>query len=343
MAPILRGGLIGCGFFAVNHLHAWREIEDVAIAALCDSDPARLRAVGDAFGIAARYPDAAAMFAAERFDFVDIATTVASHRPLVELAARHRVPMICQKPFAADLADAVAMAETAEAAGVALMVHENFRWQTPLRAVREAIETGRIGTPFWGRISFRSAYDVFAGQPYLAQGARFIIEDLGIHLLDLARFLFGEAAQVTARTTRVNPAIRGEDAATILLGHEGGTTAIVDCSYASRLAREPFPETLLEIDGTAGTLRLAQDYRLTVVGAAGQTTVTVAPDLRPWASWPWHNIQESVLNIQRHWVRCLRTHRAPETSGRDNLRTLALVHAAYDSAASGRTVIPPTV
>ena len=49
-----------------------------------------------------------------------------------------------------------------------------------------------IGDPFFGRVSFRSGYDVFSGQPYLAQGERFIIEDLGIHALDIARALFGD-------------------------------------------------------------------------------------------------------------------------------------------------------
>ncbi len=335
MAAPLRGALIGCGFFAANHLHAWRDLDDTAIVALCDTDPARLAATGAAFGISALYEDAGKMLATERPDFVDIATTVGSHRALVELAARHRVPAICQKPFAATPQDAEAMVAAMDAAGVPLMVHENFRWQAPILAVREVLRAGRIGTPFWGRVSFRSAYDVFAGQPYLAEGERFIIEDLGIHILDIARCLFGEVARVTARTRRVNPAIRGEDVATMLLDHADGMTAIVDCSYATRLETEPFPETLVEIDGTAGSLRLAQGYRLTVVDAHGAETRSVAPPLLPWAAHPWHGIQHSVLAIQRHWVECLRSGRAPDTSGHDNLRTLALVRASYQSAATG--------
>ena len=136
-------------------------------------------------------------------------------------------------------------------AGVPLMVHENFRWQSAIQAVgRGRSKRGEIGAPFWGRVSFRSAYDVFSGQPYLATGERFIIEDLGIHILDIARFLFGDVAAATARTRRVNPAIRGEDVATILLDHEDGVTSVVDCSYATRLAVEPFPETLVEVDGS---------------------------------------------------------------------------------------------
>jgi predicted dehydrogenase len=338
MNATLRGGLIGCGFFALNQIEAWRELDGAGIVAICDRDRQRLEEVGEKFGIAARYTDADAMFKAEKLDFVDIATTPPSHRALVELSAQHRVATICQKPIAPTLAEARAMVEATERAGVPFMVHENFRWQTPMLRVREVLETGHIGRPFWGRVSFRSAYDVYSGQPYLATGERFIIEDLGIHILDIARFLFGDARAITARTRRVNPAIRGEDVATMLLDHEDGITSIVDCSYASLLERENFPETLIEIDAEFGSLRLARDYRLSVTMKDGTDHIDVAPPLLSWAQRPWHNIQESVRNIQAHWIDSLRTGRAPDTNGRDNLKTFALVEAAYESAARGETV-----
>ncbi|TPL55980.1 Gfo/Idh/MocA family oxidoreductase [Mesorhizobium sp. B2-4-4] len=334
----LRGALIGCGFFAVNQMHAWRDIEGASIDAICDRDPERLRIVGDQFGVVRRYTDAAELFAAETLDFVDIATTVGSHRPLVEMAAAHGVPVICQKPFAPTLGDAKAMVAACAKAGVPLMVHENFRWQSPIQAVRALLDKGEIGTPFFGRISFRSGYDVFSGQPYLATGKRFIIEDLGIHILDIARFLLGDVTSLTARTTRINPAIAGEDVATMLMDHAGGATSVVDCSYATKLATEPFPETLIELDGVDGTIRLAQGYRLTVTGKSGTRVSDVSPPLLPWASRPWHNIQESVLAIQRHWVDCLVGGKEPATSGADNLKTFALVEAAYAGAASREPV-----
>jgi predicted dehydrogenase len=334
----LRGGLIGCGFFSINHLHAWRGVEGAAIVALCDRDATRLTIAGDQFAIAPRYADAEEMLAKEKLDFVDIATTVPSHRPLVEMAARHGVGVICQKPFALSMQDANAMVAACENAGVALMVHENFRWQSAIQAVGDILRRGEIGEPFWGRVSFRSAFDVFSGQPYLAKGERFIIEDLGIHILDVARFLFGDVAAATARTRRVNPAIRGEDVATILLDHLSGVTSVADCSYATHLAVEPFPETLVEIDGAAGSLRLGQGYQLVVTNADGVHRRDLSPPLLPWASRPWHNIQESVQAIQQHWVECLRAGREPATSGRDNLQTLALVEAAYQSAKTRETV-----
>jgi len=334
----LRGALIGCGFFAVNQMHGWRDIEGAAIVAICDRDAERLKIVGDQFGIAKRYTDAAALFESETLDFVDIATTAPSHRPLVEMAAKHRVPAICQKPFAPTLADAKAMVKACADAGVPLMVHENFRWQSPIQAVRAVLDSGEIGTPFFGRISFRSAYDVFSGQPYLATGKRFIIEDLGIHIIDIARFLLGDVSTITTRAQRINRAIAGEDVATMLMDHESGATSVVDCSYASRLATEPFPETLIEIDGSDGTIRLAQGYKLTVTGRSGTVVSDVSPPLLPWASRPWHNIQESVVAIQQHWVDCLAAGKEPATSGADNLKTFALVEAAYAGAASREPV-----
>ncbi len=334
----LKGALIGCGFFAVNQMHAWRDVEGAGIVAICDRDPARLEAVGDQFGIERRYADAAELFAAGGFSFVDIATTVPSHRPLVEMAASHKIPVICQKPFAKSLADAKAMVAACRDAGIPLMVHENFRWQTPIQAVRRLLDSKAIGTPFWGRFSFRSGYDVFSGQPYLAEGERFIIEDLGIHTLDIARFILGDVKTLTARTKRVNPGIKGEDVATILLDHQSGATSVVDVSYATKLGTENFPETLIELDGTDGTIRLSAGYRLEVTNAAGTVVSDASPKLLSWASRPWHNIQESVYAIQDHWVERLKNGGEPATSGADNLKTFALVEAAYESAATGKTV-----
>ncbi|MFO1032954.1 MAG: Gfo/Idh/MocA family oxidoreductase [Hyphomicrobiales bacterium] len=334
----LRGALIGCGFFAINHLHGWRDAEGAEIVAICDRSEERLKIAGDQFGISARYSDAEAMLANEQLDFVDIATTALSHRALCEMVASHGLHVICQKPFAPTLADAKAIVAACDKAQVRLMVHENFRWQSPIQKAKAILETGEIGAVFWGRVSFRSAYDVFSGQPYLAEGKRFIVEDLGIHALDIARFLMGDARAVTAHIKRVNPRIKGEDVATMLLDHGDGVASVVDCSYATALEQELFPQTLLEIDGSSGTLRLGPNYQLTVTAGGKTRKADLSPPLLSWASKPWHNIQESVAQIQQHWVHCLANGKEPQTSGRDNINTFALVEAVYQSADKGGTV-----
>jgi len=86
------------------------------------------------------------------------------------------------------------MVAACERAGVSFMVHENFRWQTPMRALKE--EAAEVGELFFAQVSFRSAFDVYTNQPYLATDPRFIIYDLGVHALDLARFFMGDVASI---------------------------------------------------------------------------------------------------------------------------------------------------
>ena len=139
----LRVGVIGCGFFAQNHLHAWRHIPDVELVAVCDIEPDRARAAAEHFEVDAWFDDAARMLDDSRLDFVDIATTPPSHRELVALVAEHRLPMICQKPMALDLDDAEVIVDTVRRAGLPFMVHENFRWQAPMRVMRRHLDRRR--------------------------------------------------------------------------------------------------------------------------------------------------------------------------------------------------------
>lgn len=335
-----RAAVIGCGFFAQNHLHAWRDIEEVELVAVCDRDLARAEAARQRFAVPRAYTDAAAMLAAERLDFVDIVTTMPSHRALAELSARHGVPCIVQKPFAPTWEDCVAMVRACKDAGVTLMVHENFRFQAPMLAVRDVLATGALGALTFARISFRTNYDVIAGQPYLAHEEHFIILDLGIHVLDLARVFLGEVETVYCQTQQVRPGIRGEDMATIMLRHVNGATSVVDCSYSSKVHPDPFPQTLVAIEGARGSLRVDAGFQMVVNADGVVRERDISSPLLSWTSHPWHTAQESVLNTQRHWIECLGQGRQPETTGADNLRTYGLVVAAYASASEHRAVKP---
>ncbi len=336
---IHRGAVIGCGFFGRNHLHAWSESPRAVLAAVCDRDEARAEEAARTFR-ATPYTDAESMFAAQDLDFVDIVTTMPSHRALVTLALRHRLPTIVQKPLAPTWEDGVAMVEAARAAGVPLMVHENFRFQAPVRRARELIRAGSIGEPTWARIQFRTAHDVYANQPYLAAEEHLIILDLGIHLLDLARVLLGDVETVYCEAQNVNPRVRAEDQATMLLRHEGGAVSVVDCSFESRRARDLFPQTLLQVEGRRGSLAIGPDFELTLVSDGAVHRERAAPQPRPWAAGPALVVQESVVAACAHWLDCLDRGEEPETSGADNLKTYALVTAAYASAHSGVPVRP---
>jgi D-apiose dehydrogenase len=333
-------GVVGCGFFAQNHLHAWTDLKarGIEIAAVCDVDPARAKTAAERFDVPHWYSDAETMFRERRLGLVDIVTRVDTHQSIVDLAIRHKVPAIVQKPFGPDIFACRAMTAAAQSAGLFLAVHENFRFQAPMRRIVSLLRAGAIGTPSWARISFRTGYDIYKGQPYLANEERFVLIDLGVHVLDMARALLGEVAHLSAETQRRNPKVRGEDTATVMMRHESGAVSIVECTYESRRQPDVFPETLIEIEGPKGAIVLKPGsiLELTIDGKLSKEDVD--PPVLPWAERPWHIVQESVLATCSHLLEALKSGRAAETSAANNMRTFALAEAAYEAANSGRAV-----
>jgi predicted dehydrogenase len=333
--------LIGCGFFSPNHLHAWQEMSLRAnLVAVCDLDKDRAVAIAKQFNVPQIYTDAEEMLRLEELDFVDIATTAPSHRSIIEICAKLGVAAIVQKPLAGSWDDALASVEAMEKSGLPFMVHENFRFQSPIRRAADLVDSGALGDIFWGQFSFRTGFDIYENQPYLASVERFALLDLGIHVLDIARVFMGEADSVYCSAQSVKPGIRGEDVATVMLTHKYGATSVVDISYASRLDPDPFPQTLVHIEGSRGSLKIGSGCRLSVTTENKSWQETVDPRPLSWGVEPWLLTQDSMVKIQEHWLDCLDTNMVPQTSGDDNLKTFALVEAAYLSASTGMPIRP---
>jgi len=328
----LKVGVIGCGFFAQNHLAAWQAIKEISSVIVCDQQVKLAEAAKTQFGVRQVYDEAEEMLANEDLDFVDIVTTPSSHRLLVEMAARYGRHVICQKPLAPSIEDAKAMVDACKLAGVTLMVHENFRWQGIIQRAKQLIDSGRIGDPFLAQISFRTGYNVYSNQPYLAEDERLVLYDMGTHLFDLVRFFMGEVSSLYAQTHQVNPDIQGEDAATVLLCHAAGAS-VAAMNYVSAVEHDEFIQIPIRIEGSHGSLEIRRDYQLNVVSNKQMTPYHVPPVHYSWGSSLGGAIMESVVNIQKHWVECLNTGTEPHTSGADNLKTLELVFGSYESAA----------
>ncbi len=332
MTP-LRFAAIGAGFWADYQLAGWREVPGVACVAVCDRDQAK----AERFGVPA-FDDPERMIAEVKPDFLDVITGVESHRSLVELAAKHRIPVVCQKPLAPTLADAEAMVAACRAAGVPLLVNENWRWQTPLRELHRVLESGVIGTPFRARIDMISGFPVFMNQPALAELEQFILTDLGSHTLDVARWLFGEARSVYCTTRRTLPNIKGENVATVVL-EARPTTVLVQMAYAQNpLERECFPETLVFVEGDRGSAELCPGCVLKVTTADGTLARRVPPPQYPWANPAYAVVHSSVVPCLTDLAKHLRGEGTADTTGEDNLNTARLVFAAYESAAVNRVI-----
>jgi predicted dehydrogenase len=335
----LRFAILGTGFWSRYQLAAWREVPGAECVALYNRTRARAEALGRDFGIAAIYDDPAELLVREQLDFVDIITDVGTHAPLTRLAAARGLAVICQKPMATSLREAAALVKLCRTRRAPFFVHENFRWQTPLRALKAELDRGAIGRPFRARIDFISGFPVFDNQPFLAALEQFIITDVGSHTLDLARFLFGEAKSLHCRTQRVHRKIKGEDVATILLEMRNGMHVTVNLAYAGNpLEREAFPETLVFVEGEKGSAELSPGCVLRTTTRRGTLARRAAPPFHAWADPRYAVVHASIVPCNANLLAALRRQAPAETTGEDNLRTVRLVFAAYASAASGRPV-----
>ncbi len=332
-----RFAVFGAGFWARYQLAGWRELPEAECVAIYNRTRTKAEALAREFGIPAVYDDPNALLERERLDFVDVITGPDTHRAFVELAAARRIPVVCQKPMAPTLADAEQMVAVCAAASVPFIVHENWRWQTPLRSLKTALASGRIGAPFRARIQYANSFPVFDNQPFLKDLDQFILTDIGSHLLDVARFLFGEARTVYCQTRRIHPDIRGEDVATVMLDF-GDLTGTVEMSYASKLEHERFPETYVLVEGSRGSLELGPDYWLRETTDAGTFARRHPPPRYPWADPAYDLIHASIVPCNADVLRALRGGLPAETHAADNLQTMRLVFGCYESARSGQVV-----
>jgi len=341
MKEATRIAVIGCGFYAANHLQSWRDLapEGAELVAVCDIDPAKAAQVGRDFGVK-HFTELAPMLDTARPDLVDIVTRVDTHRPIAEAVLGRGIGAIVQKPFALTMSDARAIVAAADQSGAWLAVHENFRFQPQVRRVIDIVEAGAIGALSWGRVSFRTGFDVYTTQPYFLTETRLAIADVGVHVLDLSRRLLGEVASLSAETQRRNPRVMGEDTATMLVRHQSSAVSVVECTYEARREPDPFPETIIELEGASGALTLLAGggIHLTQDGRLRKLRNTYQP--RPWMDKHWAMSQAGALEACRHFLTRFRAGQAAETNGHDNLKTAALVEAAYLAAESHQSVAP---
>lgn len=336
-----RIAVIGCGFFAQNHLYAWKDLGDqgAELVAVCDTDANKAHAAAATFGTKA-YTDLASMLDQAKPELVEVVTRMDTHLAIFAEVAKRGISSSVQKPLAPNWNECIAMAELAKHHSVSLAIHENFRFQQPIMQLKTLVVDGVIGTPSWARIAFRTGYDVYANQPYFYNEERLAILDVGTHVLDVARLFMGEATRISCETQKRNRKVQAEDTAAMLLRHETGAVSEVECTYEARRFPDPFPHTHIEIEGDKGVLICKSPDCIMLSDGTSSRKIEVSNIASRWMEKPWHVVQASVLNTNAHVLKRFRACTRAATDITDNLKTFALVEAAYAAAHSHRAEVP---
>jgi predicted dehydrogenase len=335
----LRFAVLGTGFWSQFQIHAWFEVGGVDLVALYNRTRSKAEKMAERFNVASVFDDAEQLFRNEQLDFVDIVTEVPAHAELVNLAVKYRVPVICQKPMASDLETCERMVSNCEQAGIPFLIHENFRWQHPIRKVKQLLDEGHIGKPFRARFQWTTALPPFAfeNQPFTKSLEHLILTDLGSHQLDLARFFFGEPLSLYCQHLHTRTDVVGEDVASVMLRFED---VICNCemSFSTLTELGRYPETLIFIEGASGSLELAPDYWIRLTNAQGTLARRYPPEVYSWADPKYTVVHASIVPCNADLLRALTSGQPGETSAQDNIKTMRLVFAAYESAAQNQVI-----
>jgi predicted dehydrogenase len=326
MSKRLRIGLIGAGMVSRHHLIAWGDIADRA-RVIAIADPSRENAArrADEFGISNIYADTEAMFAAAELDAVDIAAPRQFHAALVRLAAKRGLPVLCQKPLAPDLQQAIELAAAVKNQ-TRLMVHENWRFRGYYRDAAAWLREGRIGDVRQAQLTLLTS-GVLPGadglrpalerQPFMRGEKRMLVAEVLIHHLDTLRMLLGPLRVTAAGLSRTYSEMAGEDGAVIQMQAESGGTVTVFASFAAH----GFPAVQvdrLDILGSTGSIRLDGPHLVCSGCAPAERHYDLAVEY-----------QGSYNRTIAHFVQSLRDNTPFETAPEDNIETLRLVEDCY--------------
>ncbi len=308
----LRIGLVGCGGIGGVHLRSWAKVDGAEVVAACDADASRAEATG-----AAAYTEFRNMLESAELDAVDICTPPSLHAEVARAAAERGMPVLCEKPLARDPHEARAMVEAAETAGTVLMTAFCHRFHPPIERVRELIRSGELGEVRMFRNRFGGLLagmekKWFSNREVAGGGA---LMDTAIHSVDLFRFLVGEVRSARGAAHSFHPEITSvEDSAAMLLTAETGAIGVIEASWVT-----PWSANVVEIYGEKAAAVVDYDTGVTRFRRAGDadwTTVEVGSDDRFQAEL-------------RHFAAVVRGEEQPRVTGRDGLRAVEVVHAAY--------------
>lgn len=348
MATELRAGIIGTGFMGTAHARAVRQA-GAHLVGVAASSPEHAKEAAVRLGADRGFESADALLAEADVDVVHVCVPNALHLQFATaaLAAGHHV--VCEKPLAADLAGARALATALADAGTVGTVPFVYRFHPMVRAMRAGVAAGDYGlahlahgTYLQDWLSTSDDHD-WRVDPLLGGPSR-AFADIGSHWFDLLEFVLDDrVARVSARFTRAVEGRETED--TALVQFETGA-GVVGSVVVSQVAPGRKNALVLEVSGTTASARFDQEHPGGLwIGRRQEATVlwpdpaVLPPDAARHVVVPPGHPQGYLDCIDRFVADTYAAIRGHQPEGlptfADGLRAAAIVDAALRSSAAG--------
>lgn len=336
--PPVRFIVTGLGSWGPGWAELIQAQDGVELAAVVEPMDDRRQAVVEARGLSPdqAYADLQTALDHVETDAVLVVTPPRTHLEVARIAFAAGKPVLMEKPLAADMADAKALVELAEASGNLLIVSQNYRYRPPMVALRTLLQEGVIGDLLHVQANCQEDMRLF----YEATNFRYLmphphIIDMTIHHWDLLRYLTGqEVERVYATSWNIPDSPYQTDAScAIMLKLDDGTPVLYEGSSATHRDRTSW-SSWWEFEGTNG--------RIWTDGGVGDPHLDTV-HLHVYGEDPVIVENITVAESDRHgsllaFVAALRGGELPAHTGRDNLNSLATVMACVESVEQDRIV-----
>lgn len=339
-------GCIGAGFIMADcHLVAYRQagFNPVAIAS---RDPAKAKAVAERHSIAKTYDTWQELLDDPNVEVVDIAVPPDIQLHVVNEIVKHQQirGVLAQKPLGVDYAQAKEVVRLCNDAGITLAVNQNMRFDQSIRACRSLLDWKVLGEPVLATIDMRA---IPHWMPWQERQGWVTLRIMSIHHLDTFRYLFGDPERIFA-SVRPDPrtTFPHEDGICLyILEYANGFRAASWDDVWAGPAKEGSAADIgikWRVEGTTGMARGTigwPNYPERTPSTLDYTT-SLGPDAGRWISPRWNEVwfPDAFVGPMAELLLALEERRAPSLSGEDNLKTMALVDAAYRSVKEHRAV-----
>ncbi|WP_410473561.1 Gfo/Idh/MocA family protein [Guyparkeria sp. TX1] len=338
----IRIAIVGCGRISRNHFGSIeKHADNLELVAVCDTDKATLDEHADKYGVPG-YGNMETMLESEDIDLVALCTPSGIHPDQAELAARYKVNVMTEKPMATRWSDGMRMVKACDEARVRMFVVKQNRRNSTLQLLKRAVQEKRFGrinmvhlNVFWTRPQEYYDASKWRGTWELDGGA---FMNQASHYVDLFDWLIGPIADVQAMTGTLGRDIEVEDSGVLNVRWRTGALGSMSVTMLT------YPKNL--------------EGSITILGEKGTVKVggVAVNEIEHWEFDEPRDYDEDVLKANyettsvygfghplyyKNVIDTLRGDAEPETDGREGLKSLELLIAAYLSARDRKTISLP--
>jgi len=319
-------GLVGAGFIADIHAAAFETVPDAEVTAVASSEPGQAREFCEKRGIAHAFEDYRELLAMKDIDMVNICVPNYLHAKVTIDAARADKHVVCEKPLCRTLDEADEMIEVCREAGVLLMYAEELCFAPKYVRAKALVDEGALGKVFLVK---QSEEHFGPHMPWfwdVEKSGGGVLLDMGCHSIEYARWVFGK------------PPVKSVVSNLGVYVHTDKTKGVAENSWA----KQGGVDDQCEIYGSGGFTRAdllrgnslltysepGYGYAVEKAGSTTGYTFTMYEEI-----WNYGFPQEMT-----HFVRCVQGLETPMETGVDGREVLKIIHAAYESAGSGKRI-----